>query len=463
VRNLDGSGLRTLYSETGIYAVAVDWSEDGTSLLAIRTNAMAKGPLELILLSAADGSARVLTRMPPSSVLYQGFRISPDGRHVALSYVRKGNPAQADISVMTTDGRDEGVVAGHPADDRLRAWTPDGRGLLFASDRSGEWDLWMVPIAEGRQRGEPEVVKKSFGDAELLGVTPGGSLYYQTTTALGRLLYGAVDLGTGKVVEAPAPVATRYQMRVVEPTWSPDGQTLAYVSHPGEIGPGNNIVTIRSSTTGEERFLSPRLLLTSRISWAPDSRSIIARERKPDGTETVRIDTATSEFTRLRGDGTLPHLCPDGKTLVFLAPDAIRKQNLETGEQSEVVKVGKMSYDLSPDGQFVAYIANDAIKIVSLNGGEPRELYRGSAQSYGLEWTRDGRYIIALARNTKSSEIWRIPAQGGVALKLDLSVPNLDAFTLHPDNRRFAFTVTDGSRRELWMVENLLRPQPAAK
>jgi hypothetical protein len=80
-----------------------------------------------------------------------------------------------------------------------------------------------------------------------------------------------------------------------------------------------------------------------------------------------------------------------------------------------------------------------------------------------LEWTRDGRYIIALARNTKSSEIWRIPAQGGVALKLDLSVPNLDAFTLHPDNRRFAFTVTDGSRRELWMVENLLRPQPAAK
>jgi hypothetical protein len=80
-----------------------------------------------------------------------------------------------------------------------------------------------------------------------------------------------------------------------------------------------------------------------------------------------------------------------------------------------------------------------------------------------LEWTRDGRYVIALARNTKTSEIWRIPAQGGTALRLDLSVPNLDGFTLHPDNRRFAFTVNDGSRRELWVVENLLRPQAAAR
>jgi len=163
----------------------------------------------------------------------------------------------------------------------------------------------------------------------------------------------------------------------------------------------------------------------------------------------------------LQGLSVRPRLCPDGKTLLSWKPGAIMKRNLDTGEESEVVKVGRMTYDLSPDGREVVFQAGGAVKAVSLNGGEPRELFRGSAQSYyGLEWTRDGRYIIALERETATSEIWRIPAQGGTPLKLDLSVPKMESFTLHPDNRRFAFGVNEGSKRELWVLENLL---PAAK
>jgi Tol biopolymer transport system component len=134
----------------------------------------------------------------------------------------------------------------------------------------------------------------------------------------------------------------------------------------------------------------------------------------------------------------------------------IRKRNLDTGEESEVVKTGTMFYDLSPDGREVVFQVDGAVKTVSLNGGEPRELFRGLAQYYNLKWTRDGRYIIVQARNTASSEIWRVPAQGGTPLKLDLSVPKMESFTLHPDNRRFAFSVNEGSKSELWVMENFL-------
>ena len=74
----------------------------------------------------------------------------------------------------------------------------------------------------------------------------------------------------------------------------------------------------------------------------------------------------------------------------------------------------------------------------------------------------DGRYINAQAFGTARSEIWRVPAQGGTPLKLDLSVPRMEpvSFTLHPDNRRFAFSVNEESKSELWVLENLL---PAAK
>jgi hypothetical protein len=71
---------------------------------------------------------------------------------------------------------------------------------------------------------------------------------------------------------------------------------------------------------------------------------------------------------------------------------------------------------------------------------------------------RDGRYIIARA----GSDIWRVPAQGGTPLKLDLSVPKMASFALHSDNRRFAFSVDEVTKSELWALENFLPAATAA-
>jgi len=460
IRNLDGSGLRTLCSEKNSYVVPLDWSPDSGSILAYRVR-NAKGT-DLTLISTADGSVRVL-RSTTSAWVSAGF--SPDGRSVAFSLVREGSPPHGDIFLMTADGRNEVVVAGHPAEDELLGWTPDGRSLLFFSDRSGTWDIWTVRITGGKQQGEPELLKKDFAwDSEFIGFAPDGSFYYKTQTSLGRLYKGEVDLETGKVLVPPAPVTTRYTGPPSQPTWSPDGKNLLYISRRGDFRPGNNILTIRSAATGEERFLSPPLRGLNQPSWAPDGRSIIALGITETETEDFRIDTETSEITKLAVAGVAPKLCPDGKTLVFVADGpSIRKRNLETGEESEVLKVGTMSYDLSPDGREVVFQVDGAVKTVSLIGGEPRELFRGLAQYYLLRWTRDGRYIIARAVGTASSEIWRIPARGGTPLKLDLSVPKMLFFALHPDNRRFVFSVDEGSKSELWVLENFLPLPKVAK
>jgi Tol biopolymer transport system component len=457
IRNLDGSGLRTLYSEKGYDVRPLDWSPDARSILASRElDYSPKGGIELALISTADGSVRVL-RSITSDLAWARF--SPDGRSVAFSFVGEGSPPHSDVFLMTADGRNEVVVAGHPADDQLLGWTPDGRSLVFLSDRSGTTDIWTVHITGGKQQGEPELLKKEFAwDTKVLGFAPDGSLYYKTLTYLGRLYTGAVDLETGKVLVPPAPVTTRYVGPPSQLTWSPDGRNLAYLSHPGRIGPGNNILTIRSAATGEERFLSPRLRGVNQISWAPDGRSVIALGFTGTGSGIFRVDTETSEITKLEGEGLFPHLCPDGKTLVWWR-EGIRKRNLDTGEESEVVKTGPVpGYDLSPDGREVVFQVDGAVKTVSLNGGEPRELFRGLAKAYELMWTGDGRYIIA-----RAGEIWRVPAQGGTPLKLDLSVPKMASFTLHPDNSRFAFSVDEGSKSELWVMENFLPVGRAAK
>ncbi len=464
IRSLDGSGLRTLYSEKGVANIMpVDWSPDAGSILAqcSRNKTAAVRAMELTLISTADGSARVLKSIQSTMFWFQRASFSPDGQYVAFSFVREGSPPHGEVLLMTADGRDEVVVAGHPAEDRLLRWTPDGRSLVFLSDRSGTWDIWTIHITGGKQQGEPELLKKDFGyDSEVLGFAPDGSCYYKTVTPLGGLYHGAVDLETGKVLVPPAPVATRYTSPPSMPIWSPDGRNLAYISHRGSIllGNGRNILTIRSTATGEERLLSPPLRFVNQISWAPDGRSVIALGSTEKETGIFRIDAETGEITKLADLGLFPKLCPDGKTLVFVAEGTtIRKRNLDTGEESEVVKTGNIFYGLSPDGREVVFQVDDAVKTVSLNGGEPRELFRGLAKHYGgLGWTRDGRYIIARAFGTASSEIWRVPAQGGTPLKLDLSVRKMEFFALHPDNRRFALSVNEGSKSELWVLENFL-------
>ena len=306
IRNLDGSGLCTLYKDC--YAYPLDWSPDAGSILALLNRNKAT---ELTLISTADGSVGVLRSSTSGWFSFQRASFSPDGRFVAFGLVREGSPPNGDVLLMTADGRNEVVVAGHPAEDRLLRWTPDGRSLIFLSDRSGTWDIWTVHITGGKQQGEPELLKKDFGyDSEVLGFAPDGSLYYRTNTSFGGLYNGEVDLETGKVLVPPAPVTTRYTGPVAQPTWSPDGRNLAYLSHPGFIGLGNNILTIRSAATGEERFLSPRLRWVNQISWAPDGRSVLALGIAATGSGIFRIDAETSEITKLADGGLVPPSLP---------------------------------------------------------------------------------------------------------------------------------------------------------
>ncbi len=468
VRDLDGSNLRALYSER--LAQPLDWSPDGSSILALRGKS-GEADNELVLIATADGSVRVLRHIAAAWYMLTRARFSPDGRFIAFSLVGEGRPAHGDVYVMTADGRNEAVVAAHPAEDQLIDWTPDGSSLLFRSDRSGTWDIWAIRIAGGKPQGEPELVKKDFGRyAQVLGVAPDGALYYRTVTPAGRLYVGEIDLETGKVIVPPSAVTTRYDGAPSRIVWSPDGKRLLYVSFGRAMGNGNNNLTIRSTETGEERFLSTSLRNVWDIRWAADSRSLLAWGMTVGGNALFRVDAETGEIAKLADGRWAPKMSRDGKTMVYLGQGGIRRRNLESGEDSVVEKTAVRSFeDLSPDGRDVVFEDGGAIWVASLDGGEPRQLFR-SPLPHVQRWTMDGRYIIAQTMDAKTglyaatSEIWRIPVQGALPLRLDLSIAGMQNFALHPDNRRFAFSVNEGTRNELWVLENFLpRPKVAKR
>lgn len=66
--------------------------------------------------------------------------VSPDGQWVAFSTL--GN--QEDIFVARTDGSSERQITNDDFNDRIPRWSPDGRRLVYYSNRTGNYELWSV-------------------------------------------------------------------------------------------------------------------------------------------------------------------------------------------------------------------------------------------------------------------------------------------------------------------------------
>src|SRR5262249_9589238 len=117
---------------------------------------------------AADGSIVFLWRKPGGNTAIaeltpQGPRVlfedesgepvdsprwSPDGTRGAFLHHRNGH---GDARIVTRDGKTVTDVTRDRAIERDPAWTPDGKWLLFASDRSGIYDIYAWHDGEVRQ------------------------------------------------------------------------------------------------------------------------------------------------------------------------------------------------------------------------------------------------------------------------------------------------------------------------
>jgi len=131
---------RVLYrnSEAG-FVQPCAWSPDGKQILTLffRKDNIS----QIALVSAADGSVRTLKSL--NWVYPKKMDFSPDGKFIVYDSTVKEGSDERDIFVLATDGSREVRLVEHPANDIFPVWTPDGKAVLFASDRSGAMDAWI--------------------------------------------------------------------------------------------------------------------------------------------------------------------------------------------------------------------------------------------------------------------------------------------------------------------------------
>jgi len=480
VVGLDGSNPRVLYADPEFSdQEPFDWSPDGKHVLAAFYKKRAGSQIALV--SVVDGSVRVLKSFDGGGP--KRARFSPDGRYVGYDIQQQPGSAKYDVFVLAVDGGRETAVVQHPANDVLFDWTPDGKKLLFGSDRSGAMGVWWVTMAGGQPEGVPELVKPDLGqDARPIGFTRDGSYYYYGRTNLSDVFIAEVNFASGRVLAPPVLATQRFAGSNSGPGWSPDGRQLAYLSRRGPgAGWGSMAVWIKDMGNGEVREIPTRLETVVRAGWFPDGRSLLAMAQLAGGAPgqfRINVQTGESEpvdLFRVAGFGAAAW-SRDGRTMYYQKwgpghDAAIVARDVASGRERPVHSVaGRSVYIsspvLSPDEQQFAVVVRDgesgtmAVKVVPVASGDARDVLRGAQLPWppSIAWAPDSQGVLFVKQPNPSdpkTELWLVPIQGGEPRKLDLAAADMRELVVHPDGRRIAFT-SGGDRSEVWVMENFL-------
>jgi Tol biopolymer transport system component len=465
----DGSRPRVLYrNEEVVYLEPHEWSPDGKRIVARFTR---RGKTsQIALVSVVDGSARILKSLDWQ---YPGkISFSPDGQYIAYDLRLQPDSPNRDIFLLSTDASRETPLVKHPADDAVLGWAPDGKRILFASNRAGTTDAWMIQVADGKPQGSPELVKPDIGQIVPMGFGRNGAYYYGLEIGMGDVHLAELDWATGKLLSPPRLVSERFVGYNKTPDWSPDGQYLAYSLRDRSGAAGSDKLAIQSVATGEVRELSPKLKYIRWLRWSPDGNSLLARavsEKNRWGIYSINANTgAVTTMVQSQSNGYQAAWSPDGKILFYADQSRIVGRDLESGQDKELAQAPdfRHSLSLSPDGRKLAFATDErqaravVVKVMPAVGGEARELFRvqepDSIPSAGLSWTPDGRHVLVIKSRKQTSELWRVSVEGGNAQKLGLAMEGLRDLRFHPNGRRIAFAV-EHRKAEVWVMENFLQ------
>ncbi len=499
VIGIDGSQERTLYRNDNVtYMEPMAWSPNGEHIFAsfyTKDNKM-----QVVSVSVANGGERVYKSFPSEPFGGIGMSLSPDGRYLAYSFPQSGNSSHSDIACLATQDGSESPLIQNPADDGVFGWTPDGRSILFMSDRTGQNSLWALDVVEGKAKGSPRLLKPAGGSIVPVGITEKGAVYYGMNTGVREIYAAELDFASGKLHGPPKPVTQLFTGRNSSPDWSPDGSRLAYLSvrrRTDKYGWGNpaDTIVIRTLATGKEREIALDPVsghAFQGLRWAPDGRSLVIKGVSNDAKRgAYRVDANTGKLTLLIQDGpgefySLPQLTPDNKAFVSrrnVWADEVPRivvHNLGTGKERELVRRTKPAwitgFELSPDGRQLAFATRSetggtsTLNVVPYSGGEARELLRLQKPDTfhwdAITWTPDGRHIV-FGRSREGSKdlettMWKIPAQGGEPQKLELAMDTIRPLRIHPGGRRVAFAAGSPAW-EIWVMENYFPTQRAAQ
>ena len=203
---------------------------------------------------------------------------SPSGR--VLAAVSNRYTSNQEIYLFFyDDGEVDGMrrLTNHSAADHHPAWSPDGQFVAFISDRTGDGDLYMVPV-EG---GEPVRLTRGAPVSDPTWSPDGGRIAFAQDGDI-----RSVDLLSGAV----SVISDAWEWEG-HPSWSPDGDRIAF-SADGEL-------VVLDLQQGTRRRITRGYSYVSDPSWSPDQTFIAFASSRKGAPEIYVVEIATERIARI--------------------------------------------------------------------------------------------------------------------------------------------------------------------
>lgn len=424
------------------------WSADGSRLAYLRRGGGA-GPSELTV-SQVDGSdARVILAADSVYPFMRSPAWFPDGQSVVI--VRGTGGVAGELWAVPVDGSTPRRLITEPASTYSDApmFTPDGLGLVHASNRGGAANIWLLPLAGGA----PVRLTTGPGPDESPSIASDGTVAFVNSRWRNTL---EVADGSGAAVRT----ILTHSPFLWAPAVSKDGQEIAFSR--GEVDGSWHIWSVPVAGGAARRLTSS------------DAGEVYSRYG-PDGSIWFHTWDSPRRIGRIPAGGGTPAMAafgldasqafpdpsPDGKQVAFTVSDSdaerIYLAPADGGPARKLTASPGTVAKWSPDGSRIAFSANrgysGGIFVINPDGSEERRLTNEGGWPV---WWPDGKTIGYVAIGPGGDQEIRQVSLDGSNVRTLANLKFIGTnhpFAVFPDGRRLAITNAVHVSDEIWLLQ----------
>jgi Tol biopolymer transport system component len=431
-------------------------SPDGL-YLAVPNGGSPSEPPGIFVLTRKTGSWRRLTSAVFADCLPS---FSPDGQQIA--FVGSTALGVEDVYVVPLGGGEPKRLTSDRARFNGVTWTPDGKEIVFASNRGGNFALWRM--------------KASGGAPATLGITA-EFLANPSISRRGRRLAYVQESWNVNIRSLEMQPGRNAPVRSVKfisssgeessPQYSPNGDKIAFVSN------RSGFIEIYVSDADGSNPIAVTdfhgLFITGTPRWSPDGQQIVFDSR-PSGSSRIYV-TRTDGMGEPRlvtsgpGDDAVPSWSVDRNWIFYTSTSAGRseiwKVPVAGGERIQLTHRGGFAPLPSPDGRFVFYakgVSKTGIWRVPEEGGEETQVMDDLQPGFWGQWavTNAGIYFMRLDAQQARIQFFRFATQKveHIFSPENSPEPATDGLAVSPDGRRILYTQVDQRKTNIMLVED---------